>query len=233
MPNEKKNEIAEDAPKSEETVEDAVESSGAAEDTWEESPDGEEEDDDDKKAIPVPLPDGDLDEPDSETGKKKDKKRVLVIILLLLALCLAGAGGYMLWRSQQPDLDPGATIQETTKGKTTKEIQAELDKIAEKSRMTISVAPTVTLKNGKARVNVINVKDNRFDQKFTLKQDGTVVYRSGVIKRGHKVEWCKADGLKEGTATLTVQAVNRKTGKASGNPQSVDVKVVKYSKASK
>lgn len=122
--------------------------------------------------------------------------------------------------------DPGATIQQT-EGKTTAEIQKELDKIANESRMTISVAPTVQLKDGRARVNVINVEDNKFDQTFTLSQDGKDIYTSGIVKCGQKVEWCEADGLSEGTATITVQAVNKKTGKAYGNPQSVEVEVTK------
>ena len=153
-------------------------------------------------------------------------RKVPVIILLTLALLLACAGGFMLWKSMQPDIDPGATIQQT-EGKTTAEIQKELDKIANESRMTISVAPTVQLKDGRARVNVINVEDNKFDQTFALSQDGEDVYTSGIVKCGQKVEWCEADGLSEGTATITVQAVNKKTGKAYGNPQSVEVSVTK------
>lgn len=158
--------------------------------------------------------------------KDERRRKVPIIILLILALLLACAGGFMLWKSMQPDVDPGATIQQT-EGKTTAEIQKELDKIANESRMTISVAPTVQLKDGRARVNVINVEDNKFDQTFTLSQDGKDIYASGIVKCGQKVEWCEADGLSEGTATITVQAVNKKTGKAYGNPQSVEVEVTK------
>ena len=92
--------------------------------------------------------------------------------------------------------------------------------------MTISVAPKVRIKDGKARVNVINANDNKFDQTFTLEQDGRNVYESGIIKVGEKVEWCDAADLKTGTATITVQAVDKKSGKPSGNPQSVSVEVV-------
>lgn len=162
----------------------------------------------------------------TDKGEKDGRRKVPVIILLILALLLACAGGFMLWKSMQPDIDPGATIQQT-EGKTTAEIQKELDKIANESRMTISVAPTVQLKDARARVNVINVEDNKFDQTFTLSQDGEDVYTSGIVKCGQKVEWCEADGLSEGTATITVQAVNKKTGKAYGNPQSVEVEVTK------
>lgn len=162
---------------------------------------------------------------EGEKDEKDERRRMIpIIILLILALLLACAGSFMLWKSTQRDVDPGATIQETS-GKTTKEIQEELDEIANKSRMTISVAPTVWLKDGRARVNVVNVEDNKFNQTFTLSQDGKDVYTSGIVKCGQKVEWCDAEGLHEGTATLTVQAMDKKTDKAYGNPQSVEVKV--------
>lgn len=158
-------------------------------------------------------------------GKKHHGKTIALVIVIILAILLAGAGGYMLWKSQQPISDPGATIQ-SYDGKTTKEIQDELNRQAEESRMTISVAPKVRIKDGKARVNVINANDNKFDQTFTLEQDGKDVYKSGIIKVGEKVEWCDAAALKTGTATITVQAVDKKSGKPSGNPQSVSVEVV-------
>ena len=158
-------------------------------------------------------------------GKKHHGKTIALVIVIILAILLAGAGGYMLWKSQQPVSDPGATIQ-SYDGKTTKEIQDELNRQAEESRMTISVAPKVRIKDGKARVNVINANDNKFDQTFTLEQDGKDVYKSGIIKVGEKVEWCDAADLKTGTATITVQAVDKKSGKPSGNPQSVSVEVV-------
>lgn len=168
----------------------------------------------------------DKPEEDSGTdGKKHHGKTIALVVVIILAILLAGAGGYMLWKSQQPVSDPGATIQ-SYDGKTTKEIQDELNRQAEESRMTISVAPKVRIKDGKARVNVINANDNKFDQTFTLEQDGKDVYKSGIIKVGEKVEWCDAANLKTGTATITVQAVDKKSGKPSGNPQSVSVEVV-------
>ena len=158
--------------------------------------------------------------------KDKRRRKIPIIVLLILALLLACAGGFMLWKSMQQDVDPGATIQETS-GKTTMEIQEELDEIANSSRMTISVAPAVQIEDGRARVNVVNVDGNRFNQTFTLSQDGKQVYASGIVECGKKVEWCDAEGLHEGTATITVQAVDKATGKAYGNPQSVEVEITK------
>lgn len=177
----------------------------------------------------------DDNKPDSpEKSDKADKKKnegrgkqIAIIIIVILAIACIAAGGYMMWKSQQPVTDPGAMIQ-TYDGKSDKEIQDELNRQAEESRMTISVAPKVELKDGKARVNVVNTNDNKFNQTFTLEQDGKEIYKSGIIKSGEQVEWCDADGLKTGTnATITVQAVDKESGKPSGNPQSVDVEVVK------
>lgn len=169
------------------------------------------------------------EKPDKADRKKSEGrgKRIAIIIIVVLAIVCIAVGGYMMWKSQQPVTDPGATIQ-TYDGKSVKEIQDELNRQAEESRMTISVAPKVELKDGKARVNVVNTNDNKFNQTFTLEQDGKEIYKSGIIKSGEKVEWCDADGLKAGTnATITVQAVDKESGKPSGNPQSVDVEVVK------
>lgn len=169
----------------------------------------------------------------SKTSKKKGTgKKIAIVIIILLAIACIGAGGYMMWKSQQPVTDPGATIQ-SYDGKSDKEIQDELNRQAEESRMTISVAPKVTLKDGKARVNVVNANDNRFNQEFTLSQDGKDIYKSGIIKSGEKVEWCEANGIKTGSATITVQAVDKESGKPSGNPQSVDVEVVNDSESDK
>lgn len=173
------------------------------------------------------------DKSDVKEQKSSKGKTIAIIIIVILAIICIAAGGYMMWKSQQPVTDPGATIQ-SYDGKSDKDIQEELNRQAEQSRMTISVAPKVQLKDGKARVNVVNTKGNKFNQTFTLTQNGKQIYKSGIIKVGEKVEWCNANGLKEGVnATLTVQAVDKKSGKPSGNPQSVDVEVVKGSESSK
>ena len=56
-------------------------------------------------------PDIAADKADSGDKKEKDgrRRKAPVIILLILALLLACAGGFMLWKSMQPDIDPGAT----------------------------------------------------------------------------------------------------------------------------
>ena len=162
----------------------------------------------------------------SEGEEKKGKKKTLLIILLALLLAASlGALGYMAWNHFNPPAgDAGATVSKY-EGMTREEIQAELDRQTEESRMTISVNSQPTLKDGRARVNVINDEGNKFDQSFTLVQDDAEIYQSGVIHPGETVEWCDAEGLHAGEATITVARVDSATGSVVGNPQSVAVTV--------
>ena len=92
--------------------------------------------------------------------------------------------------------------------------------------MTISVSAKPKLADGKVRVNVSNVAENKFSQTFTLSQDGIELYNSGLISPGEVVEWCEAPDAHEGSATVTVQGCDPESGSPSGNPQSVAVTIV-------
>lgn len=165
--------------------------------------------------------------PSRDEEKKKGRKKTLLIILpaLLLAASL-GALGYMAWSHFNPPAgDAGATVSKY-EGMSREEVQAELDRQVEESRMTISVNSQPTLKDGRARVNVINDEANKFDQSFTLVQDDAEIYQSGIVHPGEAVEWCEAEGLHAGEATITVARVDSATGSVVGNPQSVAVTVI-------
>lgn len=156
----------------------------------------------------------------------RGRRAVTAVLVVLLLVCLAGIGYFVYSDYMANQEDAGATVS-SYKGKTRAEIQAELDREARESRMTISINAAPQLKNGKVRVNVINDKSNRFDQSFTLEQGGKTLYKSGIVKRGKTVEWVDASGAKPGTATIIVAARDRKTGKRHGSPQAVQVKIVK------
>lgn len=166
--------------------------------------------------------------PQADKAKSRKPRRVLMALSALVLACCVACAGVIAWRSSAAgtDLsaDPGATVK-SYEGMSDEEIQADLDAQAEASRMTISVAPTVTLADGRCRVNVVNVEDNRFDQTFTLSQGGKTLYESGLVKPGETVEWCDAADAATGEATITVQAHDAETGEASGNPQSVAVTI--------
>ena len=85
--------------------------------------------------------------------------------------------------------------------------------------MTISVAPVAQLQeDGKLRVNVQNVQDNKFPQRFR-------VIQNDVVETGKTIETCPAGDIKEGEAYIEIQALDAKTLDSHGNPTRVKVRV--------
>ena len=154
-------------------------------------------------------------------GSSRGLKAALAV---LIVLCLAGAGVLVYRNLLAPREDAGATVT-SYDGMTDEEIRAELDRRTEESRMTISVAARPELKDGRVRVNLVNDRDSRFDQRLVLEQDGKTLYESGVVKAGKALEWVDAEGAHAGTATVTVSAVDPDSGEAVGSPHSVEVEI--------
>ena len=101
-----------------------------------------------------------------------------------------------------------------------------LDEMAERSRITVSLAPDMRLrKGGELRVNLVVPEDNNgISERIEVEQDGAVVYRSGVVEPGRTLEWGIGSEAHEGPATATVYAVGD-DGSDFGNPVSVEVTV--------
>lgn len=88
------------------------------------------------------------------------RRKKLVVVCLAIVCALIAVGLYA-WQSQ-PVPEAGASVT-TAEGKSRQEIQDELDAIVRDNMMTISVAPVAQLQeDGKLRVNVQNVQDNKF-----------------------------------------------------------------------
>ena len=88
------------------------------------------------------------------------RRKKLVVVCLAIVCALVAVGLYA-WQSQ-PVPEAGASVT-TAEGKSRQEIQDELDAIVRDNMMTISVAPVAQLQeDGKLRVNVQNVQDNKF-----------------------------------------------------------------------
>lgn len=116
-----------------------------------------------------------------------------------------------------PVPEAGASVT-TAEGKTRQEIQDELDAIVRDNMMTISVAPVAQLQeDGKLRVNVQNVQDNKFPQRFRVIQNDETMYESGVVETGKTIETCPAGDIKEGEAYIEIQALDAKTYDSHGN----------------
>ena len=145
-------------------------------------------------------------------------RRKKLIVACLAIVCALVAVGLYAWQSQP--------VPETAEGKTRQEIQDELDAIVRDNMMTISVAPVAQLQeDGKLRVNVQNVQDNKFPQRFRVIQNDETIYESDVVETGKTVETCPAGDIEEGEAYIEIQALEAKTYDSHGNPTRVKVRV--------
>lgn len=155
-----------------------------------------------------------------QTGSKVKKRRALIAAgALMLALCAGGA-----FLALKGGRTGGATLGGYD-GMTREEIQAELDRQALESMMTISLDMTPTLSDdgSKLAVRVANVEDNRFDQLIEVEQDGKVIGSYEGLKPGEKLDEIDVTGARTGDATVTVQAME--DGEASGNPSGFEVTI--------
>ena len=154
-----------------------------------------------------------------QTDTVVKKRRALIVVgVLLLALC---AGDACL--ALKGGKTGGATLgyDDMTK----EEIQAELDRQARESMMTISLdmTPTLSADGSKLAVRVANVEENRFDQLIEVEQDGKVIGSYKGLKPGEKLDEIDVTGAKTGDATVTVQAME--DGEPSGNPSGFEVTI--------
>lgn len=158
------------------------------------------------------------------------KRKVLPIVFAVCAALCVACG---IWfavrgadRSPFPEGDTGSYF--IPQGEMTdEEAQALVDEMAEKSRITVNLAPSMALRSdGSLRVNLVVPKDNNgLSERLEVEQDGRVVYRSGIVEEGSRLEWgTETDGAHAGAATATVYAMQ--DGADFGNPVSVEVEIV-------
>lgn len=157
-----------------------------------------------------------------QLASQRHRKKLIAICLAIV--CALVAVGLYAWQSQ-PVPEAGASVT-TAEGKSRQEIQDELDAIVRDNMMTISVAPVAQLQEGgKLRVNVQNVQDNKFPQRFRVIQNDETIYESGIVETGKTVETCPAGDIEEGEAYIEIQALDTKTHDNHGNPTRVKVRV--------
>lgn len=163
---------------------------------------------------------------DAEDTQGRKKRSPYLLPCLIGLFCLLLVGGVFIWnRVLLSASDSGATVA-TYNGKSRKELEAELSQAASKNMMTVSIAPVAVIQDdGRLRVNLYNDKDNTMPQRFSVLQGDRVLFRSGVVQPGEGVEFCQADGIKEGDAVIEVQSLNKKTHTDKGNPACVNVRV--------
>lgn len=188
-----------------------------------------------KEGTPFPIDERRLDvevkhEPSGKTivlTLKRKRKLLIPILIGLLVAALVGAGIWMFTHPAEqkfPEGETGSYI--IPKGNMSDEdAQKMLDEMTEKSRITVSIAPDMKLKdNGDLRVNlVVPEGNNGLSERLEIEQDGRVVYRSGVVSPGHVLEWGSNSSAHTGTATATIYAIQSDAD--FGNPVSVEVNI--------
>lgn len=158
-----------------------------------------------------------------DTSKVTNAKRIAKIGAVLIALvCL----GCLIWHVVGVRQSPAGTTIGDYQGLTREEVIEQLNRSARENMMTISVAPNATIQaDGTVRVNVINVSENKFAQRFSLIQDDEVLYTSDQLDPGRKIEACEVQNIKPGAACIEIQAVDQATGAAHGSPMRVNITV--------
>lgn len=148
-----------------------------------------------------------------------------ILIALVLVMALAGAGVLATVLLGDRGL-AGAILGQAQEGKTREEIQAELNQEVADNMMTVSVLPSPRLSSsGMLTVGFENDKSNKFNQRFTLSQGDEIVYESQAIRPGERIDAVRVDGVREGVATVEVQAVDPDSGDDHGSPTAVQVSV--------
>lgn len=155
------------------------------------------------------------------------KSRIWPLVILLAAAVAAGtAAAFVAFNATQPQNDTGSYL--IPQGNMTdEEAQRMLNEQAEKSRITISVAPEMKLRpNGELRINfVVPEPNNGYPERIEIQQDGQVVFKSDIVNPGYMIEWAPSSGAHVGDAVATIYAVNSQGGD-TGNPTSVEVKII-------
>ena len=156
------------------------------------------------------------------------KQRIFAIVGGIVAAVLLVGAGYVVGNGGFPaifdssadenlEIDPNASDEE---------IQAILDKRANESRITASVAPTFEQgEDGWIRPNFAVKGDNKFPEQLEIEQNGKTIYTSEVMKPGEVLEWAYVPDAVLGRATAVVYAID-KNGQRSGTPIHIDVAIV-------
>ena len=153
---------------------------------------------------------------------RRIKAACAVIATLALVCAVAVAGRIALAPHER---EAGAVVS-TYQGMSAEEIQADLDRRASESMMTVSVNPMPELgQDGTLHINVVNDNGDRWAQRFAIIQNGETLYESGVIDPGQSVPSCSVPHAAAGEAAVQIQGLDPSTHQPKGNPASVRVTI--------
>lgn len=125
--------------------------------------------------------------------KKKKKRKILVLLLLILLLF----GGYAYFKDSGGLRFEGDQEEGSLDGKTAAEIQELMKQKVEEGSFAISINTLPKFKDGnsKGSLRIENAPENRYLMivKLHLKDSDELIYESGAIKPGFKLESAKLD----------------------------------------
>lgn len=163
---------------------------------------------------------------------EKKSKTFLIALTIAVLLFLAGVVGYSIYTkgNLHSEAERAGSYLIPQGEMTDDEARAMLDEQVEKSRITVSLSPNMVLKeDGTLKVNFIVAKPNNgLSERLEVTQNDKIVYKSEIVNPGYKIEWGQSNGASTGDAIATVYAVDE-NGQDSGNPVSVEVKIVNES----
>lgn len=131
-------------------------------------------------------------------GKRERKKSGIAALAVVLVVVL----GYVVWLQIRLQNKPQSryelernALEGFLPGRSDSDIQSELNRIIENSRLNISMNPTPLLKEGKLNVMIENVPANNYYLQvdvfiYTDEETGEreKIYESGIIRQGYYVE---------------------------------------------
>ncbi len=128
----------------------------------------------------------------TDEKKKRHGKKALIAIVVLLLLVLIGLTGWYLWPHE-------TTLERSVRaelgqldGKTTAEIEAELNRVVEEGNMSISinVNPTFATGDAEGTLQIENSPANLYAQTVVITRDDTqeILYKSGLLEPNYHIQ---------------------------------------------
>lgn len=157
--------------------------------------------------------------------ESRSSRRRNIVITAIAAMLVAAALGGAWWFFNGGDawFDPSATTG-GYESMSAEEIQDDLDRKVAEGSMNVSIASSITFADGgtAAQARIENIEENHYDQKvsITLDETGEVLYESGAIAPGQKIDMIEiahplSSGAHDATATFT--GFDRETHEPVGN----------------
>lgn len=169
------------------------------------------------------------------TNNEKGSKRVIIILIAVIILLLLLFGAFVIWMMGDTgedgtwtpptfDLTEDENAEEGEREKLSpEEIQEQLNQMVLDGMVTISMNPAPTFETGDAEGNLLiyNNETNLNPQVVEIYRDdtGELIYRSGLIAIGSRVDYAKLDvDLAEGMYPCTAHfyAVDGESGAVKG-----------------